>query len=166
MNYEKRKYDFSRKTPRRSASPRRKRSPKRDSPPKERVEAITTKEKETEDSDGERDPDKRPFVASITGGPATPVIHPGVKKSDNGNNQTKSQNTASITGGPSNPKGRSKGTMKRRIAEMCSVRTTDPSSQQNQRAVLGFDNNEYPGGIPNEIFPLIIIATMAHHDVS
>ncbi|MCI30248.1 hypothetical protein A2U01_0051457, partial [Trifolium medium] len=150
----------------RSASPRRKHSPKRDSPPKERIKAITAKEKETEDSEGERDPDKRPFVASITGGLTTPAIYPVVKKSDNGNNQTKSQNTASITGGPSNPRGRFRGTMKRRIAEMCSVRTTDLSSQQNQRAVLSFDDNEYPGGVPNKIFPLIIIATMAHHDVS
>ncbi|MCI34677.1 hypothetical protein A2U01_0055897, partial [Trifolium medium] len=27
-------------------------------------------------------------------------------------------------------------------------------------------DDEYPGGIPNEIFPLIVIAAMAHHDVS
>ncbi|MCI09366.1 hypothetical protein A2U01_0030452, partial [Trifolium medium] len=165
-NYEKRKYDSSRKTPRRSVSPRRKRSPKRDSPPKERIEAITTKEKETEDSKGERDPDKRPFVASITESPVIPVIHPEVQKNDNRSNQTVVQSTTSIMRGPSNPRGRSKGTTKRKIAEMCSVRTSNPSSQQNQRAALGFDDHEYPGGIPNEIFPLIIIATMAHHDVS
>ncbi|MCI79065.1 hypothetical protein A2U01_0100336, partial [Trifolium medium] len=67
--------------------------------------------------------------------------------------------------GPSNPKGRSGGTTQRKIDEMCSVRTTRPSSQQNQRTVLGFDDHEYHGGVPNEIFPLIIIATMAHHDV-
>ncbi|MCI61759.1 hypothetical protein A2U01_0083016, partial [Trifolium medium] len=87
-------------------------SPKRDSPPKERVEAI--KEKETKDSEGDRDRGKRPFIASITGGPTIPAISLVVKKNDNRDNQAKSQNTASITGGPSNPKGRSRGTTKRR----------------------------------------------------
>ncbi|MCI12178.1 hypothetical protein A2U01_0033281, partial [Trifolium medium] len=74
INYEKRKYDSSRKTPGRSVSPRRKHSPKRDSPPKKRVEAITAKEKETGDNEGERDPDKKPFVASVTGGPIMPTV--------------------------------------------------------------------------------------------
>ncbi|MCI41074.1 hypothetical protein A2U01_0062307, partial [Trifolium medium] len=79
-NYEKRKYDSSRRTLRRSVSPRRKRSPKRDSPPKERIEAITAKEKETEDSEGERDPGKRPFVASVTRGPAISASYPVARK--------------------------------------------------------------------------------------
>ncbi|MCH99833.1 hypothetical protein A2U01_0020848, partial [Trifolium medium] len=162
-NYEKRKYDSSKRAPRRSVSPRRKRSPKRSSPPKVRIEAI--KEKETEDSEEDRDPGKRPFVASITGGPTTFAIDPMANKNDNGDDHAKSQDTASITGGPSNPKGRSGGTTKRRIVEMCSVMTTESSSPQNQRA-LGFDDHEYLGGVPNEIFPLIVIATMAHHDVS
>ncbi|MCH81098.1 hypothetical protein A2U01_0001877 [Trifolium medium] len=137
--YEKRKYDSSRKTPKRSVSPRRKRSPKRDSPPKERIKAITTKGKEIEDSEGERDPGNRPFVASVTGGPTILSICPVVRKNDNGRKQAVVRNIASIMGGPSNPRG---------------------------RAVLGFDDHGYPGGVPNEIFPLIIIATMAHHDVS
>ncbi|MCH83581.1 hypothetical protein A2U01_0004407 [Trifolium medium] len=77
-NYKKRKYDFSRKAPKRSASPRRKRSPRRDSPPKERVEAI--KGKETEDNEENRDPGKRPFVASITGWPTILAVRPAVKK--------------------------------------------------------------------------------------
>ncbi|MCI17485.1 hypothetical protein A2U01_0038633, partial [Trifolium medium] len=68
-----------------------------------RVEAI--KGKETEDSEGDRDPGKRPFVATITGGPTIPAISPVVKKNDNRDDQAKSQNTASKTGGPSNQKG-------------------------------------------------------------
>ncbi|MCI31452.1 hypothetical protein A2U01_0052664, partial [Trifolium medium] len=82
-----------------------------------RVEAI--KGKETEDSEGDGDPGERPFVASITGGPTIPAISLVVNENDNGDDQAKSQNTTSITGGPSNPRGRSRGTTKRRIAEMC-----------------------------------------------
>ncbi|MCH87870.1 hypothetical protein A2U01_0008751, partial [Trifolium medium] len=69
-------------------------------------------------------------------------------------------------GGPSNPKGRSAGTTKRRIAEMFSVRMDASGSKGGGRPVLGFNDDEYPGGTPNEIFPLIVIATMARHDVS
>ncbi|MCI92966.1 hypothetical protein A2U01_0114264, partial [Trifolium medium] len=38
--------------------------------------------------------------------------------------------TTSITGGPSNPKGRSGGTMERRITEMCSVGTDTTSPRK------------------------------------
>ncbi|MCI88844.1 hypothetical protein A2U01_0110132, partial [Trifolium medium] len=44
---------------------------------------------------------------------------------------------ASITGGPSNPKGRFGGTTKRRIAEMCSVRTDTANPKKGGRPVLG-----------------------------
>ncbi|MCH87871.1 hypothetical protein A2U01_0008752 [Trifolium medium] len=63
--YEKRKYDPSRRNLRRSESPKRKRSPKRESSPKKRVEMI--KDKEADNNEEEKDPDKRPFVAAITG---------------------------------------------------------------------------------------------------
>ncbi|MCI91173.1 hypothetical protein A2U01_0112467, partial [Trifolium medium] len=49
---------------------------------------------------------------------------------------------------------------------MCSVRTDTPSNKEGGRPMIGFNDDEYLGGTPNEIFPLIIIATMAHHDVS
>ncbi|MCI90704.1 hypothetical protein A2U01_0111998, partial [Trifolium medium] len=32
--------------------------------------------------------------------------------------------------------------------------------------MLGFNDTEYSGGTPKKIFPLIVIATMANHDVS
>ncbi|MCI19167.1 hypothetical protein A2U01_0040322, partial [Trifolium medium] len=49
---------------------------------------------------------------------------------------------------------------------MCSVRTDTTTPKEGGRPVLGFNDDEYPGGTPNEIFSLIVIATMAHHDVS
>jgi hypothetical protein len=38
--------------------------------------------------------------------------------------------------------------------------------ERKERPAIGFSDDEYPRGTPNEIFPLIIITTMAHHDVS
>ncbi|MCH90267.1 hypothetical protein A2U01_0011180, partial [Trifolium medium] len=132
--------------------------------PKKRVEAIEDKGEDINE-DG-RDPGKRPFVAAITGGftklPNSPTRgEPKIKEIEN-----KSLTTTSIIGGPSNPKGRSGGTTKRWIAEMCSVKTDTANPKKGGRLVLGFNDDEYPGGTPNEIFPLIVIATMAHHDVS
>ncbi|MCH98019.1 hypothetical protein A2U01_0019018, partial [Trifolium medium] len=162
--YEKGKYDPPRRNPRRSESPKRKRSPKKESPPKKRVEMI--KDKGTDNNEEGRDPGKRPFVAAIIGGFTKSLSSPTTDKQKGKEAERKSLTTASITGGPSNPKGRSGGTTKRRIAEMCSVITDTTSSREGGRPILGFNDDEYPGGTPNEIFPLIVIATMAHHDVS
>ncbi|MCI98241.1 hypothetical protein A2U01_0119544, partial [Trifolium medium] len=48
---------------------------------------------------------------------------------------------------PSNPKGRSGGTTKRRIAEMCFVRMEASSSKESGRPMLGFNDDEYPGAV-------------------
>ncbi|MCI59140.1 hypothetical protein A2U01_0080395, partial [Trifolium medium] len=52
--------------------------------------------------------------------------------------ENKDLTTSSIIGGPSNPKGRSGGTTKRRIAEMCSVRMDTANPKEGGRPVLGF----------------------------
>ncbi|MCI09265.1 hypothetical protein A2U01_0030349, partial [Trifolium medium] len=83
-----------------------------------------------------------------------------------GESEKRNPTITSITGGPSNPKGWSGGTTKRKIAEMCSVRTNTPNNKEGGRPMIGFNDDEYLGDNPNEIFPLIIIATMACHDVS
>ncbi|MCI72293.1 hypothetical protein A2U01_0093556, partial [Trifolium medium] len=49
---------------------------------------------------------------------------------------------------------------------MCSARTEVSGSKEKGRSMLCFNDDEYPGGTPNEIFPLIVIATLAYHDVS
>ncbi|MCI85437.1 hypothetical protein A2U01_0106716, partial [Trifolium medium] len=49
-------------------------------------------------------------------------------------------------GEPSNPKERSGGTTKRRIAEMCSVRTGTVNPKEGGTPVLGFNDDEYPVG--------------------
>ncbi|MCH97983.1 gag-pol polyprotein [Trifolium medium] len=61
-SYDKRKYDSSRRHTRRSESPKRKRSPRREPSPNKMVEAVGNKE--DDDSEREKDPGKRPFVAA------------------------------------------------------------------------------------------------------
>ncbi|MCI04105.1 hypothetical protein A2U01_0025148, partial [Trifolium medium] len=57
----------------------------------------------------------------------------------------------------------SRTTLKGRVADMLSVEAgVRPSSSQ----FLGFSDEEYVGGVPNELFPIIIVATMAKHEVS
>ncbi|MCH89230.1 hypothetical protein A2U01_0010124 [Trifolium medium] len=81
-----------------------------------------------------RDPGKRPFVAAITGRLTKPLSSPITDKEKQKETENKGLTTASIMGGPSNPKGRSGGTTKRRIAEMCYVRTdtTTPEKEEGQ----------------------------------
>ncbi|MCI33451.1 hypothetical protein A2U01_0054668, partial [Trifolium medium] len=117
-----------RRNPRRSESPKRKRSPKRESPPKKRLEVI--EEKGADNNEEGRNPCKRPFVATITGGLTKPLNSPITDKQKGEKAERKSPTTTSITGGSSNPKGRSGGTTKRRITEMCSVRTNTTSSRE------------------------------------
>ncbi|MCI33497.1 hypothetical protein A2U01_0054714, partial [Trifolium medium] len=59
---------------RKSDSPKRKRSPRRELSPKRRVEA--NEGKKADDSEEEKDPGKRPFVAAIMGGPNKSLTNP------------------------------------------------------------------------------------------
>lgn len=58
--------------------------------------------------------------------------------------------------------------MKRKIAELMVVNKKDisTSSKGPERSILGFLDSENIGGIPNDIFPLVITTTVSHFDVS
>ncbi|MCI04679.1 hypothetical protein A2U01_0025726, partial [Trifolium medium] len=88
-----------------------------------------------------RNPGKRPFVAAITGGPIKPLNNPTTIREKQKRGKKWRPTTASITGGPSNPKGRSGGTTKRRVAEMCSVRTEASGSKEKGRSMLCFNDD-------------------------
>lgn len=62
----------------------------------------------------------------------------------------------------------SKGTMKRNIVEMMVVHTNNGSmsTKTPYRPMLGFQDSEKVEGIPNEIFVLVITATIRHFDIS
>jgi hypothetical protein len=128
---------------RRSESPRRRHSPRKEESTRKTVDAVSKrKSKYKEDfssSDDEitKSKGKRPHIASIIGGfPAS-----------------------------SKP---SKRTMKRRIDEMFAVTTGSipPPKTTSKRPMLGFTDDEMLNNKPNEMFPLIIMATLDNFDVS
>lgn len=75
---------------------------------------------------------------------------------------------SSITGGVIRLTLPFKGTMKRKIAEMMVVyhKEGNTSTKIPDRPMLGFWDLENFGGIPNESFPIVIIATIGKFDIS
>ncbi|MCI16227.1 hypothetical protein A2U01_0037369, partial [Trifolium medium] len=140
--------------------------------PKKRVDAIKEKEGGSESSEAELDRGKCSFVTPVIGGFTILLLNSSYEDEDckkeakNNKAKLKIYGTYSISGGLSSPRGRSKGTTKRRIADMCSVRADTSYPMKVDMPMLGFNDEEYLGGAPNAIFPLIIIVTMAGHDVS
>ncbi|MCI57476.1 hypothetical protein A2U01_0078727, partial [Trifolium medium] len=86
-----------------------------------------------DNNDDGRDLGKRPFVAAITGGLTKPPNSPTTAQPERKETESKNLTTTSIIGGPSNPKGRSGGTTKRRIADMCCVRTDTTNPKEGGR---------------------------------
>jgi hypothetical protein len=131
---------------------------------RKRIEAI--RDKEVESSEEERDQGKRPFLASVIREFTKLKINPTSDEEESKESKMNDMRMISITRGPSNLKGRSRGTTKRRIAIMCFVRIDALSYKKKDRQMLGFNDNDYPRGTQNEIFPLFFITTMAQHVVS
>lgn len=61
----------------------------------------------------------------------------------------------------------SKGTIKRRIGELMTINKKEDVSYEGKlkRRILRFKDSEKVGGIPNDIFPLVITTTIANLDV-
>ncbi|MCI06415.1 hypothetical protein A2U01_0027474, partial [Trifolium medium] len=135
---------------------------------------VLKKEKESYNSEEKNDKGKRPFVASVIGGWMNQYTDLSSENEDFPRERRRRQSrtveqwpTTSIVGGMPPPRGPSKGTLKRKIANMFSVNTGMSSQRKHSdRPVLGFSDDEYVGGTPNEIFLVIIMATMVNHNVS
>jgi len=58
--------------------------------------------------------------------------------------------------------------MKIRLVEILSVQPSSDITltKTSSCPIIGFSENEIMGESPNEVFPLVIVATMANHDVS
>lgn len=83
-------------------------------------------------------------------------------------NKDKRPYIATIIGGGPRANLPSKGTMKRKITEMLFVHKKDGSTlvKTHDKVMLGFWNSKKVGGIPNEIFPLLITTIVEQFDIS